>query len=144
MPLRPFSALLACFGLLAAGCSSDPKGGTVSGKVTLNGAPVSGVKLVFIDAAAKGTPMEYGTVTRDDGTYEITGLAPGSYKVTAQKLVARPGAKLPEEADPEQIEASGMGMNSLPAKYAEPGNSPLNATVKEGENKDVNFDLQGK
>ncbi len=137
----PFAVLLGVV-LVAAGCSSN-KGGRVAGKVTLNGTPVGGAKVVFVQSAAgQGLPIQVGTITKDDGSYEIARIDPGSYKVTVKKLVAKPGAK--DNTPLEVLEASGQATNSLPAKYADVKTTDLTATVNAGEKKEVNLDLKGK
>jgi hypothetical protein len=129
--------------LIAAGCSSDNKA-RVTGKVTINGNPVGGAKVVFIDSAAQGVPAQFGTVTKDDGTYEVHQIDPGSYKVTVKKLVPRPGVKVPENTPLEMLEADGRATNSLPAKYADVKTTDLSATINPGDRNEVNLNLQGK
>jgi hypothetical protein len=143
MRVRLPSAALLGAALVAAGCSSD-KTGRVAGKVTLDGVPVAGAKVVFVGTGSQGVPPQYGTVTKDDGGYEITKMDPGSYKVTVKKLVVRPGVKVPDNALMEVLEADGRATNSLPAKYADASKTDLNATVNAGNKSEVNLELKTK
>jgi hypothetical protein len=141
MRIRPLPAALLGVVLVAAGCSSDNRG-SVAGKVTLNGDPVAGAKVTFFDAA--GQAAQYGAVTKDDGTYEVPKIDPGTYKVTVKKLVARPGVKVPENTPLELLEGSGQATNSLPAEYADPKTTKLTATAAAGDKSEVNLELKGK
>jgi len=149
MRFRPILALVAC-ALLFTGCSSGNKrpGSKVTGKVTLDGTPVAGAKVIFVEGNAGGaTPNGPTAVTDDDGEYLLVGVKPGTYKVVVYKLVPKPGAKLPAEGegmDLEQIEASGMGSHALPKKYRDATTTNLTASVGDGENKDTNLELKGK
>lgn len=60
-----------------------PAGGAINGRVAdANGHPVSGVSI-----HALGTRRQAGgsTTTREDGSFELSGLAPGRYSVTASR-----------------------------------------------------------
>ena len=70
---------LAAALLLAAGC--DSKGG-VSGRVTLNGAPVKGGLVTFIGADKE---QKVANIS-GDGEYRIDGVLPGTVKVTVTNL----------------------------------------------------------
>ena len=144
---------LLAFGMVAivAGCGSPTAAGAkVSGKVLLKGAPVAGAQVTFYSAQAKGGPSaDYSAVTDNAGVFRLGGgnpgwtATPGKYLVSVVKLVPKPGTKLPEPADPEQIIASGMGKHDLPVNYADPANSKLTAELVEGDN-DVVLQLNDK
>ncbi len=113
--LVPVLALAAGFGAMSAvgGCGSKapaPANTTVRGKLTLNGAPLAGAWVVFAPDPARG---HRGAPTRaetaHDGTFALSALAPGWYRVA---LAAPPGV-----AD-------------LPAKLARPDQSGIEREVR--------------
>lgn len=70
------AALITATGLTASGASAEATG-TVTGVLTTpGGAPVANAD-VFLD----GPPPFQSVATRSDGTYTITGVTPGSYRV---------------------------------------------------------------
>ena len=141
--------VVACALPLVTGCGSKSKraGHKVTGKVTYNGKPVAGAKVVFTDGKEGGAVANGPTATTDeDGEYALIGVPPGSYKVVVYKFNPKPGAKLPPEGeglDMEQLEASGMGVHALPAKYSRPASTTLVAQVESGEN-EVPLKLTGQ
>jgi hypothetical protein len=142
--------VLAGCACLAVGCSSSNTrpGSKVTGKVTMNGSPVSGAKVIFTDGKDGGGTVNGPTAISDEsGEYVMIGVKPGDYKVVVYKLVPRKGAVLPAEGegmDLEQMEASGIGSHALPAKYSRPATTTLTAHVESGTNKDVNLELKGE
>src|SRR5262245_58442191 len=79
--------VLAAFVSLAAlGCTGSDTPVPVSGKVTVNGAPVGGAGITFHPQGGKGRPAT--AETAEDGTYKLTTMNPGDgalkgdYKVT--------------------------------------------------------------
>lgn len=135
--------LIASSWIASAGCGSGvAEGGQVTGLVTLDGQPVANAKVTFFKTGDNaGVSDSIVALTDAEGRYNLSGgdpsyrgTAPGSYKVTVYKLVPVKNAVLPEDADPEQIEASGLGKNTLPAKTARPHTTTLTATVQDGPN----------
>jgi len=147
------------------GCSGKKDAGlaTVSGVVTHNGTPVEGAKVIFSSTAeveGKKQPS-YGAQTDSSGKYLIAtngkepGIPPGLYKVLVVKIdpkSSNPGA---EPLDPGQLDAMAIGgdggagaknaiIHLLPKEYASVNTSKLSATLQEGKNENVNFDLKGK
>ncbi|HTX12659.1 MAG TPA: carboxypeptidase regulatory-like domain-containing protein [Solirubrobacteraceae bacterium] len=59
------------------------EGGSIAGAVTnaATGYPIGGVEVVLTDDAGNGLYMDGETSTEPDGTYDVTNLPPGSYKV---------------------------------------------------------------
>ena len=122
--------------LVAAGCggSSGPvkKVGTLSGKVTFNGAPVTEGQVAFIDQAtgsAGGSPL--GT----DGTYKVPeALTIGNYAVVVQP----PPLPMPEQGKPAP---KPQAYANIPRKYHDIGSSGLTTSIKEGAN---TFDIDMK
>jgi hypothetical protein len=135
----------------ALGCSqSDANLATVSGVVTQNGGPVEGAKVSFHSTVEvegkKGN--SYSATTDSSGKYLIAtvgkerGMPPGMYKVTITKLEGK-GANLPPDFDQGQIDASGMGQNTMSMDYELPATTKLSVTLEPGKNTDKNFDLKG-
>lgn len=81
-PRALIASLLFLFGALAPhALGAQSSNGTLAGRITLDGSPASDVA-VFL----AGTT--HGTVTGEDGRYQIAGIAPGSYVVVAQRIGA--------------------------------------------------------
>lgn len=113
---------------LLAGCSNQAKEdvgptGTVTGEVTLKGAPLTEGRLNFANvqggAGSSGALTEGGKYTLDEP------LPVGEYDVF-----------ISFEFSPEALK-SGMSdvLKTIPKKYRSAKNSKLKASVKEGENK---------
>lgn len=123
------------FSGVAVGCggSSGPKLATVSGTVTLNGDPVTGVNVTFIPRQ-NGSPS-YGS-TDEDGNYQLL--------FTHQKYGAELGSHdvLIEQPEPETDDSgkvlSPKPIVAVPDKFRHRGT--LTAEVSSGRNK-VNFEL---
>ena len=135
------------------GCSRGPKGSgnlsTVSGVVTQNGTPVDGAKLTFhttVEAAGQ-RPTAYTATTDSSGKYVIAmfgkepGIPPGLYKVTITKMDLR-GANLPPDFDQGQIEAAGLGKNTLAKEYENLATTKLSVTLEPGKNENKNFEIK--
>jgi len=71
---------LLCLALLAAGCSSN---GSVSGKVTFNGAPMPGGTVTFVPEGG-GAGGGSASINPEDGSYSIDKLPKGPMKVTVK------------------------------------------------------------
>jgi hypothetical protein len=168
MTLQPSSAaacrLLGSIALAAltlaatAGCSPKKQKGVLSGKVTYKGQSLQGGILILHPTGEGGSP--YQIPLKGDGTFTVSDVPPGQYKVTVQ--VARrsnpvgsfnmgkvpAGSTLPpdmEEKMKKQLpaEASGgaAGPTDLPAKYTDPNQTPLTMKVEVGDQAPQNFDL---
>ena len=158
-------AVLTVFSLLLTGCSGSGVGAEarqptyqVTGKVTLNGAPVPNAMVSF---SPKGKqPVATGR-SGADGTYTVTtydagdGAVAGDYVVLVTKSAAAPTASAGGH-DPNNIpdgEAmhaaqSGAGGASngagslLPEKYSRPDQSDLFAKVEAKSENVINFELK--
>jgi hypothetical protein len=120
----------------------------VTGKVTLDGQPVAGARVIFTDGKETNMPTGPTALTDEAGEYALVGVPPGSYKVVVFKLVPKPGMALPPadengSVDFEQIEASGAGIHKLPKKYLSPTTTTIVAQVKEGSHVE-NIELKSK
>jgi hypothetical protein len=132
----PAAAWAAALGLFAAGCGG---GASVSGKVTLDGAPVHGGTVTFHPVA--GGPTAVGAI-QADGSYELAvgnerTVQPGEYVVTVE-ATEKPSSEAP--ADPRSPPKAPRRLT--PAKYASTETSDLKVTVKPGGNK-IPLELKG-
>jgi hypothetical protein len=116
----------------------------VTGKVLFKGQPAEGAQVVFHPANENATgdsqpsasaPDPYGDV-KADGTFTLRtepsgeGAPAGEYNVMISWYT---------RSDPEDPLSA---KSKLPAKYADPGNPVLKATIKEGNNELAPFDLK--
>jgi hypothetical protein len=140
-----FCALICALGL---GCGGEkiPPLFSVTGKVTLDGKPVSGATVVFfLDAkvgakAKKGDdqpmPRRIAGSTDDDGNYELAygenhqGAPVGNYKVGISAVEFEPGD------DEDEVRP-----NNVPGKYGNPNTSGFTAVVKEDGDNEFNFEM---
>lgn len=132
--------------LLLAGCAKEEVEPTykVSGTITQKGNPVAGAIVAF-------TPVAPGTaasgITDESGAYQLTtrssgdGAVLGKYRVTIMKYDEQKKV-VPEQSPTEYSEnlsemakPSPLPKNLLPAKYANPDASKLEAEVVKGNNK---------
>lgn len=137
------SAVLA---LAVSGCGGPnadvPELAPVSGKVTLNGQPASGVTVMFIPAGSTKGRASYGTAD-ESGRYELMydqdhkGTPVGEYKVIFSKMVAPDGSDLPAGAVPADMGA----VEKLPPKYSSEELTQEKATVPSGGGT-FDFDLK--
>lgn len=122
------------------GCSRSDVG-RVTGKVTLDGQPLSQGTVVFEDAA-KG--ISVNAELRSDGSYEArtydkAGLPPGSYQVAVTPRTLGSG-ETPLIAGPPSAEVPPE--SPIPAKYRDVKTSGLTVTVVGGASKPFNIELK--
>lgn len=103
MPAARFVVLwcsvFCCLFMLASGCGGPGLGSpaTVTGKVTVDGAPLSGATVTFHCIGERAAEFRTFKATTDgDGQYTIDEIYPGSYDVMA--FEAAPGAGADEAA----------------------------------------------
>ncbi len=156
-----FMWILACCGAPAlGGCGpaavDDLPREAVSGRVTLDGAPLARGTIAFSPTAESPTP---GMVSIYDGRYSMPqayGLVPGPYKVSIESLegavpVEEPG-EVPGKAARKQADAAdaryqesvrsgkaALPPNRIPARYNTA--TTLVVEVKGGASNSFNFDL---
>ena len=106
-----------------AGCAGGPPTGSVSGKVTCNGAPLSAGVVLFSNPQT-GVGASAGLDT--SGAYRIESIQTGQYQVAIQPP--------PPPAPHEMEQAAAAPRSSVPQKYQDPKTSGLTATVNEGPN----------
>lgn len=136
----------AVCGLLGCSGSKEPPRGTVKGRVTLGGKPLSGATIVF-DSKALGVSQT--ATLDDDGKYEFAsyaaaGLPAGSYKVTISSgRFMEPGEEVPKFGAGTKVGvAPKKAPTPIPDKYAKAESSGLSADVKAGDNPPFDFDLK--
>jgi hypothetical protein len=107
------------FAVVACGCSS---GKTVSGKVTLDGAPAKGGVVRFTPDLDKGNKGPTAELVIREGVYSSSAegktIVPGEHKVS--------------------IVIPGNGAESLPREFA------MQVKVPEGDKTDLDFNLESK
>jgi hypothetical protein len=120
--------------VVLAGCSSKPAGGTVKGKVTLDGQPLATGQILFV-AVDQGVPSAEATVTA--GQFEAL-VPPGEKRVEVRAPKVTGKKKMYDTPDSPTVDTV---VELLPAKYNV--NSELKLTV-DGSVQEQNFDLQSK
>ncbi len=133
MKRNPFLAL-ACLIALAvlpaflAGCSGGQPTGSVSGKVTLGGAPLTAGCIQFTNQASGiGESAELDA----SGTYQVAALPLGEYQVAITP---------PPPPAPHEMDQPGPSRVNIPGKYQDVKTSGLSATITPGANT-AEFDL---
>jgi hypothetical protein len=138
------SALFVLLSVVSACKKSSVKLYPVKGKVLFKGQPAEGAQVVFRPAGeAAGTGAQSSTPpsnpfadVKSDGTFTLRtepygeGAPAGEYVVMISWYT---------RTDPEDPLSS---KSKLPAKYADPTNPIIKATVKEGDNDLQPFDLK--
>ncbi len=116
--------LLACVSWYVGCGSSAPPTGSVSGKVTYNGKPLTTGVVTFInEKAGSGASGDINA----SGDYRIALIRTGEYNVAIHRRPPAPGGKT--------IVNGNMRLRlSIPEKYQDHQTSGLTATVKEGNN----------
>lgn len=141
---------VACllFVLPLAGCfggdhPARPSRTPVEGVVTLDGAPLTDAVIIF-------QPQDHSHAafgqTGSDGRFELTtfekgdGAVPGTFKVSFVKY------ERPPEGQPVRDDAPTVGSPKLliPALYASPETSGKEVVIVDGQQEQVNFELDGK
>lgn len=138
-----FSTSLCCSAalLVASLCAcSKPEVGTVQGRVTLDGQPLTKASIVFEDTS-RGISVNVALAadgTFNARTYDNPGLPPGMYQVAVRPGGAGDGsAPLVGDADPGAATAT----SPIPKQYQSIKTSGLTAEVEVGENPPYEFAL---
>jgi len=128
---------------LLAGCGGRTAvpHGTVEGRVTVNGVPVTTGSIIFSNA-------ELGVMIMGEldaagyyeaRSHELPGLPVGKYTVAIYPLGISKGDFVPIERG-----KAGKSSAAVPERYRDGKTSPLKVDVKEGKNPPFNFDLPTK
>lgn len=147
--MRRLALLVAVTANFSFGCGpSGPRLVPVSGKLTLNGAPLEGATVTFAPAPTNPVLTPGGASSSSGGSFTVKsgddeGLAPGKYKVLVTKSSLKNGAKVPDEFkdDPMMAVTSGLTIESLPAEYGNADTSPLSLEVP-NEGGSFDFDVK--
>lgn len=119
---------LASLSISLAGCSGGTPTGSVSGKVTLGGAPLTAGCVQFTNQASGiGESAELDAL----GAYHVTALPVGEYQVAITP---------PPPPAPHEMDQPGPPRVNIPGKYQDVKTSGLNATITRGTNT-ADFDL---
>jgi hypothetical protein len=114
---------------------------SMSGKVTYKGLPLSGGTITFVGKEKSNT---YKANLTADGTFEVSSLKPGEYKVAIETETVRPAKGAKEKTPVPENAAKGSkpagSYVKIPVKYGTVNTSPLTLTIKVGSQVH-NFDL---
>jgi hypothetical protein len=121
--------LVVCFAMtgIGVGCSgSDMQQAprvSVGGKVTLEGKPLAGARVVFMPT---GSTVGNGAEAYTDATgqYQLANAGAGQYKVLISRLVLQDGSLAPPD-----VQAEVAVRESLPAYYSDLNITTLTANV---------------
>ena len=142
---------IACLGLACTGCGSGLELAPVSGRVTMNGQPVTQGEITFVPHDG---PPAMGTISAD-GTFQLTtleagdGAVLGQHQVTIMATKVGSGSLAPTSFEQELQGAQAGGKMLIPGtvtwlvpeKYSRLQTSDLTAEVKSGTNA-IDFDLK--
>lgn len=123
-PARVAGGFVVVCALLAAGCGKGEKPtGTVAGKVSYKGAPLTAgnINLISSTGAAAMAKIDATGAFKVDGALEA-----GDYKVYATPPLPEPQAPGTKAAGPPKFD--------LPQKFRDPASSGVVVTVKAGSN----------
>lgn len=135
---------------LTIGCGGGNDANPVEGRVTLDGNPLSGATVVF--SPADGSSDGASGITDENGVYTLfraiggdvgEGAVAGDYVVTVSKAPVATGnaaASGSSDAMPNPT-ASTAAKSEVHTKYNRAETSGLTATVVDGTNNDINFEL---
>jgi len=135
------SVALVCLIMSGCGGGGGPDLTSVKGKVTLDGSPLQGAKVVFRPTADGGS-ISSG-VTDASGAYELAfsydkkGAIIGDHTVGISKMIPSP-VDVPSTVDTEGV-LKGEDIETLPAKYN--SETTLTAKVESGSN-NIDFPLE--
>src|SRR5262245_12661212 len=105
--------------VVASGCGGGA--GEITGVVRLGGRPLTSGSVTFIDARGE----TFGDAIAPDGSYRVTGLAPGTARIGVRSHPrVPPGLSGQREADD--------GSPRSPARYEQPARSGLTWDVRPG------------
>lgn len=132
--VRPWSCQPLVFLCLASAAGCGPSTSTVTGKVTLNGAPVTAGAVTFYGE----NKFIQSAVIDANGTYHISNAPVGPVKVAVVSSKPRnttiPGGKAaPSHPTGKSGGAPAVAPVAVPDKYKDPNQSGLNFELKAGE-----------
>jgi len=104
--------------LLLAGCTPQEPFGTISGKVTRDGSPVSDCRVLVYNTSSRRT---IGCPVKEDGTFFYKKLVPGEYQAAVLQAPSYTAEQAPFD-------------KRIPKKYRDRKTSGFEITVEEGDN----------
>jgi hypothetical protein len=138
MKRRAFASSVICIAIVAStltGCGNGEGLVPVSGKVLLDGQPLTQGNVITLPPAGRGA----SGIIQPDGTFQLKtgkddGAKPGTHKVAVVAYASGPG----------QGPESGTGQLLVPKKYTSPDTSELTIEINSsGDNHPV-FELSSK
>lgn len=137
--------VFGCLPLLGCGSDDGPKLVPVSGKVTLNGQPLSGAHVTFLPTGeTRGTGADGRTDA--EGVFQLKarhrgpGAVAGTYKVVISKMVKPDGSDItPEDATPPVLSGA---KEILPGQYSSHAAATLTASIPQEGTSDLKFEIK--
>lgn len=136
--------------VLTIGCGK-PTPVPVTGRVTVDGKPMAGIRVVFLPDTSSYDPDRHGSgsgTTDADGKFALksgngeTGIWPGKYKVTFSLWVEKKTNKpIAPEAKPSEV--PGGVVNLLASRYESSSDTPEAMTVS-GSSANKEFAISSK
>ncbi len=139
-----FRLFVAIFLLTVFGCASEESRGTVTGKVSVNGVPLS-EGTIYFENQAKGVALT-GQI-KPDGSFTLAshkgaGLVVGSYQVAISPEAMLMSADEIPLVGKNPRKPNDVKKSPLPVKYFKTSTSKLTAEIKEGANPPIVFDIK--
>ena len=147
--MRALTSLRRAAGRLAAvvlpalaGCGPTFQYAEVEGTVTLDGRPLSGVKVVFYPEAEGPEQLPYATgVTDDGGVYRLTAVTGKPGALVGKNLVVVAWPPQGRSADPDQPPPPPPSP-PIPLPYTVADETPLHFEVKPGPRQTIDLPLR--
>jgi hypothetical protein len=149
-PVR-YCALLLTLAVTGCGAATDDlQTVPVTGRVTLDGAPLCSAQIVFIPLDTSGQSLSAAGSTDESGEFILTaatysGVLPGQYKVLIEHYTMPDGSPVQVDAaigGLEQMKMMGQVKQALPAAYTSPESSTLTALVTAEKPEGYDFHLK--
>ena len=139
-----YRLFVAIFLLMVSGCASEEPRGTVTGKVLINGVPLS-EGTIYFENQTKGVALT-GQI-KPDGSFKLashqgTGLVVGYYQVAISPEAMLMSADEIPLVGKNPRKPNDVKKSPLPEKYFKTSTSKLTAEIKEGANPPIVFDIK--
>lgn len=139
-----FRVLVGLLLLISLGCSPAEQRGTVTGKVFVEGVPLT-EGTIYFENQAKGVALT-GQI-KPDGSFKLAshqgaGLVVGAYQVAVSPEAMLMSADEIPLVGKNVRQPNDVKKSPLPEKYHKTSTSGLTAEIKEGENPPLEFDLK--
>ncbi len=139
-----FRLFFAVFLLAISACASEEPRGTVTGKVSVNGVPLS-EGTIYFENTSKGVALT-GQI-KADGSFTLAshqgaGLVVGTYQVAISPEAMLMSADEIPLVGKNPRKPNDVKKSPLPEKFYKTSTSKLTAEIKSGSNPPINFDLK--